>query len=404
MTLQVISICNGDGFPVGLANTQTIAYIASALKEQGASTCVLHCGPQPFSSSVARTGEYRGTPYRYLGIATRRPRSAVLRYLCYLTAYAELAYRLARLRAAGAATARVVCLHVQGHALNLYAGVLCALLRLPIIIEVCEWAPGISGPRAFTKWIYRQVMFRFCVGAIVISKAIENSIRELDVYRKKPFPMYKRSVFVDPIEFTNGVTHHPDDWRTPQPSLVWCGDVTAYLRDVLFLTTVLAELNSLGYRCVLEIIGPVSGGAKTAIDARARTEGVSPSQLRLTGYVTRQELLRRCSSATVLVQPLWNDVRSRARFPNKLGEYLMSARPVVTCPIGEVAEYLTDSVNAIFYQEGASSECARVIGRLLDDEDRARSIGLAGRALAETKFSYQAHGFTLWTFFLALAK
>jgi hypothetical protein len=400
MTLEVISICGGVGFPVGLATTQRIAYIATALNELGVSTTLLHCGPHPFSSSQLRSGEHRGTPYRYLGISTRRPESTVLRFLCYLTAYVELAYRLSRLRVGGTSAVRAVCLHVQGSFLNLYAGVLCTLLGFPIIIESCEWGPGIPGTPVFAKWIYRQVMFRFCSGAIAISKTIENCIKELSVFHKHPFPICMSTVLVDPSEFA----HHPEERQSVQPTLVWCGDVTGYLGDVRFLTTVLAKLNFLGYQCVLEIVGLASNKAKSAIEAHARKEGVSLSQLHLTGYITRPELLRECGRATVLMQPLWNDVRSRARFPNKLGEYLMSGRPVVTCAIGEVAEYLRDSVNAIFYREGDSLGCANVICALLNNEDKARSVGLAGRALAVKRLSYRAQGPALLDLFRNVAR
>src|ERR1019366_5569187 len=114
-----------------------------------------------------------------------------------------------------------------------YAGVLCTLLGLPIVIEACEWLPGHPGRPKYTNWLYRQVMFRFCVGAIVISYTIEKRIKELDVYRKRPFPIYKRTVLVDPLEFARD----HEERKATQQTLVWCGMVTGYLKDVLFLTT-----------------------------------------------------------------------------------------------------------------------------------------------------------------------
>src|SRR5579863_5366543 len=96
--LQVVSICTSVGFPVGLATSQTISYIASALKEQGAATSVLHCGPHPYSVNEPRYGDFGGTCFRYLGITTRRPKSTLFRNICYATAYGELACRLFCLR------------------------------------------------------------------------------------------------------------------------------------------------------------------------------------------------------------------------------------------------------------------------------------------------------------------
>ena len=47
-----------------------------------------------------------------------------------------------------------------------------------------------------------------------------------------------------------------------------------------------------------------------------------------------------------LLIPLFDDVRSTARFPTKIGEYLASGRPIVTTAVGEMPRYFEDGVTA----------------------------------------------------------
>jgi len=58
---------------------------------------------------------------------------------------------------------------------------------------------------------------------------------------------------------------------------------------------------------------------------------------------------------------LFDDERSIARFPTKIGEYLAAARPVVTSSIGEVARYLEDATTAYLAAPGDAPAFGRKI-------------------------------------------
>ena len=394
MKLNILNICSGAGFPTGLATAQTVLFIARALTAAGASVTVLHCGPHPYLNSVSRKGRHQGIPFRYLGPTTSRPASFILRLAVYALASAELALRLSFTRFAQRSETTVVCLHAQGDLLNAYVEILCMVLRLPIVLETCEWIPEIPESWAINQWIHRHIMFQLCSGVVVISKTIQDRIKSLPAYKSNPFPIYKRSVFVDPSEYVAATETQEHDRQV----IAWCGDATTYIKDVLFLVSVAARLAE-AHNIVLEIVGPVSNDARHSIETHSRNLGLPAATLRLRGYVTRNEMLVTCRNASVLVQPLWDDVRSKARVPNKLGEYLMSGAPVVTCAVGEVAEYLTDSIDVLFYKEGDAADCARAVSALLGDKLKAKCIGLAGRKFAERAFSYSVHGDALFSLF-----
>ena len=82
--------------------------------------------------------------------------------------------------------------------LNAYLSFLSCLLRLPVIIEACQWVPEIPGTSKVACWIYQKVTFRFSAGAIVISRSIQEKILALRVHQTRVYPMYRRPVLDRP--------------------------------------------------------------------------------------------------------------------------------------------------------------------------------------------------------------
>src|SRR5207302_1804391 len=86
-----------------------------------------------------------------------------------------------------------------------------------------------------------------------------------------------------------------------------------------------------------------------------------------------------CAGAAVLAIPLFDDVKSTARFPTKLGEYLASGRPVVTNGIGEIPRYLKDGVNAVIVPPGDARVFGQAIAEVLDHPRRGYDLRPARR-------------------------
>jgi glycosyltransferase involved in cell wall biosynthesis len=132
---------------------------------------------------------------------------------------------------------------------------------------------------------------------------------------------------------------------------------------------------------------------------RLRTD----ARVTLAGYLSRIELLGLYTQAHALLIPLFDDDRSRARFPTKIGEYAAAARPVVTTAVGEADRYFVDEVNASVCPPGDASLYGDRIIALLNDPERAALIGRRGRELAEARFHYSAYSDFLFREFCSLA-
>jgi glycosyltransferase involved in cell wall biosynthesis len=122
---------------------------------------------------------------------------------------------------------------------------------------------------------------------------------------------------------------------------------------------------------------------------------VNDGRIRICGYLDRPDLLSAYRRAAALLVPLHDELRSRARFPSKVGEYLASGRPIVTCNVGEIERFLQDGDTAFI---AAPDDVAAFSGKMvavLEDTPRAAAIGAAGRRAAQELFFYAPQGIRL---------
>lgn len=120
------------------------------------------------------------------------------------------------------------------------------------------------------------------------------------------------------------------------------------------------------------------------------TSGSKYNKVDVCGFLERDIFLQYIDNANALLLPLFDDVDSQARFPNKLGEYLISGKPVVTCAAGEAGKILQDGDNAIVTPVSTPSAFAKKIIELKSG-NKAKQIGELGRKTALRLFSPEVH-------------
>jgi glycosyltransferase involved in cell wall biosynthesis len=99
-------------------------------------------------------------------------------------------------------------------------------------------------------------------------------------------------------------------------------------------------------------IGPDLERAREEVERRGLAERVQ-----LLGFLPEEKVDGFLRSSDVLVAPMRDTVQDRARCPSKIPLYMKSRRPIVTCAIGEVKNYLGD--DGFYYEaQDVSSMCA----------------------------------------------
>ena len=383
---KTICICGGDGFPFGSATAVRIGMIGKALQRTGIDFRLLHCGPSPSPLNTSRSGVHEGIPYEYTTVL-RRPGNRFLKFFVFAAAVAALTVRLLRERLAGHRP--VIYLYVMHGPLNWYIGKLCRLLGLPLVQEMCEWWPGEPSCSKFSHWLYRKAIFANATDLLAISHEIENRVRLRAAQVNPSLRICYLPALVDIDKF--GALSRPQKSVGDIPQFVWCGTVDAWLRDVLFLVRVFAEVRRRGYLCRLVIAGGHSRTCAEQIRSHAVENGLVPEEVVLTGWIDDAELEAIYSSAAALLLPLWNNDRSLTRMPNKLPEYLASARPVISARVGPVTELLKNGVDGCLVSPENESEFADSMVEVLEHPEWASGIGRRGRETCVRQFDYRSH-------------
>ena len=381
---QVVCVCGGYGFPLGNASAARIIMVGKTLQAAGIGFRVLHCGPSPMAINDQKRGVYEGIPFEYT-TCVRRPKNKFIRLLAYARALVGLTMHLAQLKRVRHSS--LVYLYIMDGPLNLYTGVLCQLLGVPLAQELCEWYPALNSSPVFNQWLYKKRVFKAATGALVISKSIEDKVRERGWKVNPDLVVQRLPVLVDTQRFA---AVNPDIQTSNKqvPNFLYCG---AWLRDILFLVSSFAQVRLRGYSSTLTIVGHSDEKSSRVIFEHAEKKGISPADVLLTGCVDYFTIASLNRTATALLMPLWNDEKSLTRLPNKMGEYLASGRPVITSNIGDLTDFLFDNLNAYVGEAGSEREFTDRMIAVLCDPERATQIGVAGQRTCLAHLDYRSH-------------
>jgi len=166
--------------------------------------------------------------------------------------------------------------------------------------------------------------------------------------------------------------------------IVYPGGLNDFTRPGLeALCRAVGLINGQGVRCRLLRSGPV------ALDFLERLPPDAAAAVTDLGPLPRGDMAALLSLADVFVQPGTPSPFEDLRLPGKLPELLATGRPVVL-PDTNIANLLRDGVDAILHNTGSPEEIAEKCIGLFRDPERARKIGAAGRAFAETHFDPKA--------------
>lgn len=377
-------------FPHGMAATNRVRLLSRALVEAGDHVRVISLQASerpPHVENVKRRGTFEGVAFEYATWTTVRHGSFFWRRVIAAWGWVHGAWRLVSLRREG----RLDVVYTwfpdpRPSALRSLYLLLFKLLGVPVVSELNErpwslredatalercWSPlaGASGvvsiSALLTEWAQCE------------SRRLRHGIEIIEV-----------PIVVDVHEQV------PVEYPAGEPLVVFAGS-PVYDETIRFIFAAMEHVWRTVPDCRLVVTGanPADPAARWLL-TEARRVGADP-RVHIAGYLAREDLLRLYAGAHALLAPLFDDVSSKARFPTKVGEYLASARPVVTTRVGEIPRYLEDDVTAVVCSPGDPELYGRRILDLLDDPAGAAAIGREGRLLAETRFHYALYSATL---------
>ena len=106
-----------------------------------------------------------------------------------------------------------------------------------------------------------------------------------------------------------------------------------------------------------------------------------------TGFVSQERLPSYLGSCNLFLLPLAESIANAARWPSKINSYFSAGRPVVACPVGDVAGTVTRwAVGRLGRADDGSFQQA--CQELIADPAEAVRLGRNARRLAETTLSW----------------
>lgn len=102
----------------------------------------------------------------------------------------------------------------------------------------------------------------------------------------------------------------------------------------------------------------------------------------------RMPTLLKESAILALARP--DNIQAQFGFPTKLGEYLMTGRPVVLTNVGDISIFLKDKQSAMVVNAGDYEAFAERIIWCMNNPEKAEKIGKEGEKIALKEFNYSS--------------
>ena len=378
-------------YPHGMASSQRIHLIARALQEGGAKVNVLVDGLD--TAGITRNNTSRGcrdgVNYEYLVNKTTASPRKWRRILDRL--WISYVARRRVLRDRSERRLDALYYYTSGSSLDferLVIGANLARNTIPTVMDFRETPWSLETNRSLGERLLSPLWG--ANGAICISQFLLDWVKLERVRLGVDVTTILVPILVDMEEFARPSS------RIRAKSVVFAAS-PAYDKTFMFLVRAMASVWSRHPDC--ELI--VTGGARE--EDYIGKEQAPNCRIRFTGYLDRQQLVDQYYKASVLAIPLHNDIRSIARFPTKLGEYLAASRPIVTNSVGEIPRYLTDRATARLVDPDVPEAFGEAVSELLSYPEDAEQMGIRGRLVAKQHFHYANYGKQLAGFFSTLA-
>ncbi len=95
-------------------------------------------------------------------------------------------------------------------------------------------------------------------------------------------------------------------------------------------------------------------------------------------------------AADILLLPMKDNMGSRARWPNKMGDYLAAGRPIISTDVGEISHFAAQFPDSVRMVQWDSNSVANEIMALISDPALMEKIGRNNLDIARNHYSWDA--------------
>ena len=226
------------------------------------------------------------------------------------------------------------------------------------------------------KYLYR--LYKKAVQRIeclfVITPALKDKyIKEFDIDSAKIDVV---NMTVDKNRFMNLSDYEPSD------TISYCGYISEFKDGVSVLIRAFAIVHAKHPNYKLQIIGPFTDNeTERNLYALVESLGVKNNVV-FTGPIAADTMPLRLKSSKILALARPDNLQAKYGFATKIGEYLMTGRPVVLTRVGAVEDFLKDKHDCILAEPDNVDDFAEKLLWTIDNYEEAENIGKRGQETA----------------------
>ncbi len=385
----MIYILTSEPFPHGLASTNRIIAYAHGFQHHQQDVSVICFRKTEEKNHVVNTesqGNYRHIPFRYLSGSTIKAKR-------YLARRLEVAWLNLRLLAFSLFSMKAHSLVIYYSPVNTAAIILRLatwLKRSKFLKEESEH-PSVyeHSNNRMSAWLFSLIHYDLFDGLLLMTNQLIQYFKNERHYRK---PILHVPMTVDIERFR-------DDKKPKKNLITFCGELNDEKDGVGLLIEAFAGIAGLYPDYRLSLIGTTrKTGDMLRYSQLVSDLGLSGRVL-FHGKISNDKMPRHLMEAAALVLPRPESVQAQHGFPTKLGEYLATGNPVIVTAVGEIPEYLKDSVNAFIAEPGDVKSLAAKLRVLLENTDIAEEIGKNGKDVAMKYFNNRNQALDIINFY-----
>lgn len=190
------------------------------------------------------------------------------------------------------------------------------------------------------------------------------------------------NVIVDPKRFEGLEKQHD------QRYVAYCGTASNNKDGVDLLIKSFALISSKHPDVYLYIIGRTPDKTQSFENAKLVRDLGIEEKVVFTGSVNMEKMPQILFNAEICALARPNNEQARYGFATKMGEYLLSGRPVVLTKVGDFPLFLKDGVSALLADPDSINSFACKLDWALSNVEEAEKIGLQGKEVAYKSFNY----------------
>lgn len=217
-------------------------------------------------------------------------------------------------------------------------------------------------------------------GIVVITPSLRNLF--IEEFCVNPEKIIVANMVVDESRFSN--IRQNDDART----ISYCGTVSEWKDGVSYLVKAFAIVNKKYPDYKLVIMGGFENTETKNLILSIVNDNNLGDRVVFTGIVKNNEMPQRLMNSEILALSRPIQRGKAVGFATKIGEYLMTGKPVVMTNVGDATFYLADKENVVFAKPNDEMDFADKLLWVIEHPQEASEIGKKGKEAAHKEFNY----------------